>query len=196
MDGLIALSYSTPTLLFMELNNERIYISLDLQSPILNAKMPNNVSWRTLNKQERENNPTLWRQYINKAWKFLSIYNVQVPWNENLDIDNIFKFINDGNDINILFTERDLIGWAWQDKSHADSIKLEKRQIYQSKWLINKKFLFKKSNKGLSLWWIQELKKYYRKEGFTQGVAYIDDWNKGVLKSVLRAGYEIKNWNK
>ena len=194
MDGLIALSCSTLTLLFMELNDERIYISLDLQSPILNAKMPNNVSWRTLNKQERENNPTPWRQYINKAWKFLSIYNEQVPWNENLDINNIFKFINDGNDINILFTERDLIGWAWQDKSHADSVKLKKHQIYQSKWLIDKKFLFKKSNKGLSLAWIQELKKYYQNEGFGQGVAYIDDWNKGVLKSVLRAGYEIDNW--
>ena len=180
----------------MELNDERTYISLDLQSPILNAKMPNNVSWHTLNKQKRKNNPTLWRQYINKAWKFLSIYNEQVPWNENLDINNIFKFINDGNDINILFKEHNLIGWAWQDKSYADSAKLKKHQIYQSKWLIDKKFLFKKSNKGLSLWWIQELKKYYRKEGFTQGVAYIDDWNRGALKSVLRAGYKIKNWNK
>ena len=194
MDGLIALSCSTLTLLFMELNDERIYISLDLQSPILNAKMPNNVSWRTLNKQERENNPTLWRQYINKAWKFLSIYNEQVPWDENLDINNIFKFINDGNDINILLTERDLIGWAWQNKSHADSVKLKKHQIYQSKWLIDKKFLFKKSNKGLSLWWIQELKKYYQNKGFAQGVAYINDWNRGVLKSVLRAGYKIDNW--
>ena len=66
--------------------------------------------------------------------------------------------------------------------------------IYQSKWLIDKNFLFKKSNKGLSLAWIQELKKYYQKEGFSQGVAYIDDWNKGVLKSVLRAGYKIDNW--
>ena len=39
-----------------------------------------------------------------------------------------------------------------------------------------------------------KLKEYYQKEGFTQGVAYIDDWNKGVLKSVLRAGYKIDNW--
>lgn len=196
MDGLIALSCSTLILLFMELNDERIYISLDLQSPILNAKMPNNVSWHTLNKQKRENNPTLWRQYIDKAWKFLSIYNEQVPWNERLDIDDIFKFINDGNDINILTENHDFIGWAWQNKKMADLIRLKKHQIYQSKWLIDKKFLFKKSNKGLSLSWIQELKKYYRNEGFTQGVAYIDGWNKGVLKSVLRAGYEIKNWNK
>ena len=194
MDGLIALSYSTPILLFMQLNNERVYISLDLQSPILNAKMPNNAFWYSLNKRERENNPALWRQYINKAWKFLSIYNEQVPWNENLDIDDIFKFINKGNDINILLKEHDLIGWAWQDKGYAGLIKLKKHQVYQSRWLINKKFLFKKSNKGLSLAWIQELKKYYQKEGFTQGVAYIDDWNKGVLKSVLRAGYKIDNW--
>jgi len=178
----------------MELNNERVYVSLDLKSPILNAKMPNNVSWRTLNKRERENSPTLWQDCINRAWEFLSTYNEQVPWNENLDINDIFKFINNGNDINILFKKDGLIGWAWQDKSHADSFKLEKHQIYQSKWLIDKKFLFKKSNKGLSLAWIQELKKYYQKEGFIQGVAYIDDWNKGVLKSVLRAGYKIDNW--
>ena len=194
MDGLIALSFNTPTLLFMQLNDDRIYISLDLQSPILNAKMPNNVSWRTLNKQKRENNPDLWRQYINKAWRFLSIYNEQVPWNENLDIDDIFKFINDGNDINILFQEDTLIGWAWQNKTIADSFLLGKHQIYQSKWLIDKKFLFKKSNKGLSLSWTQELKKYYRNQGFTQGIAYIDDWNKGALKAVLRAGYKIDNW--
>ena len=179
----------------MELNNERIHISLDLKSPILNAKMPNNVYWHTLNERKREEGPAFWRDCINEAWKFLSTYNGQVPWNENLNINDIFKFINDGNDINILFIERDLIGWAWQNKSRADSIKLKKHQIYQSKWLINKKFLFKKTNKGLSLAWIQELKKYYRKEGFTQGVAYVDDWNKGVLKSVLRAGYEIKKWN-
>lgn len=194
MDGLIALSYNTRTLLFMQLNNERVYISLDLQSPILNAKMPNNVSWHTLNKKNREDDPVFWRDCINKAWKFLSTFNEQVPWNENLDINNIFKFINNGNDINMLFEEHDLIGWAWQNKSNVDSFKLEKHQIYQSKWLIDKKFLFKKSNKGLSLAWIQELKKYYQKESFTQGVAYIDNWNKGVLKAVLRAGYKIDNW--
>lgn len=194
MDGLIALSFNTPTLLFMQLNDERIYISLDLQSPILNAKMPNNVSWHTLNKQKRENNLDLWHQHINKAWRFLSIYNEQVPWNENLDINDIFKFINDKNDINILFQEDALIGWAWQNKTIADSFLLGKHQIYQSKWLIDKKFLFKKSNKGLSFSWIQELKEYYRNQGFTQGVAYIDDWNKGVLKTVLRAGYKIDNW--
>jgi len=178
----------------MQLNDDRIYISLDLQSPILNAKMPNNVSWRTLNKQKRENNPDLWRQYINKAWRFLSIYNEQVPWNENLDIDDIFKFINDGNDINILFQEDALIGWAWQDKKIADSILLQKHQFYTSKLLIDRKFLFKKLNKNLSLAWIQELKKYYLKKGFTQAVAYVDAWNKGVLKSLLKAGYERKKW--
>ena len=194
MDGLIALSFNTQIHSFMQLNDERIYISLDLQSPILNAKMPNNVSWHTLNKQKRENNLDLWQQYINKAWRFLSIYNEQVPWNENLDIDDIFKFINDGNDINILFQENALIGWAWQNKTIADSFLLGKHQIYQSKWLIDKKFLFKKSNKGLSLAWTQELKKYYRNQGFTQGIAYIDDWNKGALKAVLRAGYKIDNW--
>ena len=178
----------------MELNDERVHISLDFQSPILNAKMPNNGYWRTLNKREKENSPTLWLRYIDKAWKFLSVYNQQVPWSENLEINDIFKFINNGNDINILLKEHDLIGWAWQNKSHADSLKLKKYQIYQSKWLIDKKFLFKKSNKGLSLAWIQELKKYYQNEGFVQGVAYIDDWNKGVLKAVLRAGYKIDNW--
>jgi len=178
----------------MEPNNERIFISLDLQSPILNAKMPNNARWHTLNEQKRESSPLFWRHCINKVWKFLSVYNEQVPWNEHLNINDIFKFINDRNDINILFKKHDLIGWAWQNKSRADSIKLKKHQIYQSKWLINKKFLFKKSNKGLSLAWIQELKKYYQNEGFVQGVAYIDDWNKGVLKAVLRAGYKIDNW--
>ena len=178
----------------MELNDERTYISLDLQSAILNTKMPNNGYWHTLNERKRENCPALWRDYINKVWKFLSIFNKQVPWNEHLNINDVFKFINKGNDINILFKERNLIGWAWQDKSYADSFKLKKHQIYQSKWLIDKKFLFRKSNKGLSLAWIQELKKHYRSEGFTQGVAYIDNWNKGVLKSVLRAGYKIDNW--
>ena len=192
MDGQIILSYNTRIRLFMELNDEKVYISLDLQSPILNAKMPNNVSWHTLNKQNRGH----LSQEDSPLWRFLSTYNQQVPWNERLDIDDIFKFINDGNDISILTQGDNFIGWAWQNKQLADSIKLKKHQIYQSKWLIDKRFLFKKSNKGLSLAWIQELKKYYRKEGFTQGVAYIDDWNKGALKSVLRAGYEIKNWNK
>ena len=189
MDGLIALSYNTPIRLFMELNDERIYISLDLQSPILNARIPNNVSWYNLKDLPIHNN-----YYLNKLKNFLFIYNKQVPWNETLDIDDIYKFLRDKNDINILMEGYNFIGWAWQNKSYADSIKLKKHQIYQSKWLINKKFLFKKSNKGLSLAWIQELKKYYQKEGFTQGVAYIDDWNKGVLKSVLRAGYKIDNW--
>ena len=178
----------------MESNDERIYVSLDLQSPILNAKMPNNTHWHTFNKKGRGANPNFWQYCEIEVWKFLSAYNEQVPWNEHLDINDIFKFINDGNDINILFNNCDFIGWAWQNKSYADLIKLKKHQIYQSKWLINKKFLFKKSNKGLSLAWIQELKKYYQNEGFAQGVAYIDDWNKGVLKSVLRAGYKIDNW--
>ena len=180
--------------LFMELNNDRVYIALNLQSPILNAKMPNNVSWHTLTKRSNYT-----EQYLARClplWNFLAIYNQQVPWNGRLNENDIFKFINDGNDINILTENHNFIGWAWQNKRLADSVELKKHQIYQSKWLVDKKFLFKKSNKGLSLWWIQELKKYYRNEGFTQGVAYIDDWNKGVLKSVLRAGYEIKNWNK
>jgi len=210
MDGLTILSYGRQIHLFMQLNNEKVYISLDLQSPILNAKMPNNVSWHTLNKHSRGGGleqvysahtiaffpRSWWSQGDSPLWRFLSTYNQQIPWNERLDIDDIFKFINDGNDINILTENHNFIGWAWQNKRLAGSIELEKHQIYQSKWLIDKRFLFKKSNKGLSLWWIQELKKYYRKEGFAQGVAYIDDWNKGVLKSVLRAGYEIKNWNK
>ena len=46
--------------------------------------------------------------------------------------------------------------------------------------------------KYLSLWWIQQLKLFYRKQGFIEGIAYIDSWNKGVLKSVLRAGYQVK----
>tara|TARA_Y100001963_G_scaffold111714_1_gene154586 strand:- start:565 stop:1107 length:543 start_codon:yes stop_codon:yes gene_type:complete len=180
----------------MQLNDEKIYISLDLESPILNAKLPNNTYWYILNKQERESDPFFWQSCINKTWRFLSVFNKQVPWNESLDINDIFEFINNGNDINILFQEDTLIGWAWQNKTIADSFLLGKHQIYQSKWLIDKKFLFKKSNKELSLGWIQELKKHYRNEGFTQGVAYIDSWNKGVLKSVLRAGYRIRNWNK
>ena len=180
----------------MELNDERIHIALNLQSPILNAKMPNNVSWHNL-----EDLPVSfgWQRndfFLNKLKNFLFIYNEQVPWNEALNIDDIYRFLRDKNDINILIENHNFIGWAWQNKNYADFVKLKKHQIYQSKWLVDKKFLFKKSNKGLSLWWIQELKKYYRNEGFTQGVAYIDDWNKGVLKSVLRAGYEIKNWNK
>jgi len=190
-DGQIALSYNTQIHLFMQSNDERIYISLDLQSPILNAKMPNNVSWHTLTKRTED--------YLHRClplWNLLTVYNQQVPWNEYLDQSDIFKFINDGNDINILTENHDFIGWAWQNKKTAEALKLKKHQIYQSKWLVDKKYLFKKLNKGLSLAWIQELKKYYRSQGFTQGLAYIDDWNKGVLKSVLRAGYEIKNWNK
>jgi len=155
----------------MQSNDERIYISLDLQSPILNAKMPNNVSWYTLTKRTED--------YLHRClplWNLLTVYNQQVPWNEYLDQSDIFKFINDGNDINILTENHDFIGWAWQNKKTAEALKLKKHQIYQSKWLVDKK--------------------YYRSQGFTQGLAYIDDWNKGVLKSVLRAGYEIKNWNK
>ena len=89
MDGQIILSYNTRIRLFMELNDEKVYISLDLQSPILNAKMPNNVSWHTLNKQNRGHLP----QEDSPLWRFLSTYNQQVPWNERLDIDDIFKFL-------------------------------------------------------------------------------------------------------
>ena len=109
-----------------------------------------------------------------------------------MNIDDIYKFLQDKNDINILMENHDVIGWAWQNKKIAESMLLEKHQIYTSKLLINKKFLFKKSNKHLSLWWIQQLKLFYRKQGFIEGIAYIDSWNKGVLKSVLRAGYQVK----
>ena len=68
MDGLIALSCSTLILLFIELNDERIYISLDLQSPILNARIPNNVSWYSLKDLPIHNN-----YYLNKLKNFLFI---------------------------------------------------------------------------------------------------------------------------
>ena len=38
----------------MQSSEERVFISLDLESPNLNAKLPNNVSW--LNLQEIKNN--------------------------------------------------------------------------------------------------------------------------------------------
>ena len=130
----------------MQSSEERVFISLDLESPNLNAKLPNNVSW--LNLQEIKNN---------------------------------------------------FIGWAWQTKSgiiqdYDLTVKLKPHQIYQSKWLVDKKFLYNRQNKNLSLAWIQNLKKFYKKQVFTEGVAYIDSWNKGVLKSCLRSGYKIKNW--
>lgn len=172
----------------MQLNEQKINISLDLKSPILNAKMPNNVSWLNLVDAGIHND-----YILKKIKKLISTFNLQIPWNEELKIDDIEKFIYNGNDINILIQDYDFIGWAWQDKKMADSIPLKPNQIYQSKWFVDKKFLFKKSNKQLSLWWIQQLKQFYRRQGFTEGIAYIDSWNKGVLKSVLKAGYQIKN---
>ena len=176
----------------MELNDERIYVSLDLKSPILNVKLPNNTSW--LNLQEISNN------FIErKINKLILLFNNQIPWNEKLSLENIYKFLNDGNDINILIQDYNFIGWAWQTKSgtiqdHDLIIKLKPHQIYQSKWLVDKKFLYNRQNKNLSFAWIQDLKKFYKKQGFTEGVAYIDSWNKGVVKSCFRSGYKIKNW--
>ena len=186
MAGQTALICKTLIRLYMQLNEEKIYISLDLKSPILNVKTPNNVSWLNLI------NTRIHNDYIlKKIKKLIHKFNSQIPWNEELQIDDVEKFLYSGNDINILIKDYDFIGWAWQDKKVTDSDLLE-GQIYQSKWFVDKKFLFKKSNKHLSLWWIQELKKFYRRQGFTEGTAYIDSWNKGVLKSVLRAGYKIK----
>ena len=134
-------------------------------------------------------------------WIYLS-FNNQIPWNEKLNLENIYKFLNNGNDINILIQDYNFIGWAWQTKSgiiqdYDLTVKLKPHQIYQSKWLVDKKFLYNRQNKNLSLAWIQDLKKFYKKQGFTEGVAYIDSWNRGVLKSCLRSGYKIKNqgWN-
>ena len=113
---------------------------------------------------------------------------------------NVLKKMGiDEEDINILIQDYNFIGWAWQTKSgtiqdHDLIIKLKPHQIYQSKWLVDKKFLYNRQNKNLSLAWIQDLKKFYKKQGFTEGGAYIDSWNKGVLKSCLRSGYKIKNW--
>ena len=169
----------------MQLNEEKINISLDLKSPILNVKMPNNTSW--LNLQEIKND------FVDRKINQLILsFNNQIPWSEKLNLENVYKFLNNGNDINILIQNYDFIGWACQNKKMADSIPLKPNQIYQSKWFVDKKFLFKKSNKHLSLWWIQQLKLFYRKQGFIEGIAYIDSWNKGVLKSVLRAGYQVK----
>ena len=176
----------------MQSSEERVFISLDLESPNLNAKLPNNVSW--LNIQEIKNN------FIERNLnKLILSFNNQIPWNEKLNIENIYKFLNNGNDINILIQDYNFIGWAWQTKSgiiqdYDLTVKLKPHQIYQSKWLVDKKFLYNRQNKNLSLAWIQDLKKFYKKQGFTEGVAYIDSWNKGVLKSCLRSGYKIKNW--
>jgi len=179
-------TYKTLTRLYMQLNEKKIYVCLDLKSPILNVKMPNNVSWLNL-----INTPIHNDYFLKKIKKLICKFNSQVPWNEELKIDDVEKFLYKGNDINMLMQGYDFIGWAWQNKK-ADEFPLLEGQIYQSKWFVDRKFLFKKSNKQLSLWWIQELKKFYKKQGFTEGIAYIDSWNKGVLKSVLRAGYKIK----
>ena len=173
----------------MESNDERIYVSLDLKSPILNVKMPNNTLWYDL-----KNLPIHNDFILKKIKNFLLIFNQQVPWNESLTVDDVLQFLQNDNDINVLLQENHFIGWAWQNKKVADNIKLKKGEIYQSRWLIDKKFLFKKINKGLSIAWIQELKTYYRNNGFNKGLAYIDSWNKGVLRSVLRAGYKINDW--
>lgn len=175
----------------MESSETKIYISLDLESPIMNAILPNNTFIiHDLNELPIHNNFIL-----KKIKKFIKTYNEQVPWSESVQINDIFKFIQDGNDINILMQDYNFIGWAWQNKKIAESMLLEKHQIYTSKLLINKKFLFKKTNKGLLLGWVQEFKKYYKNKGFTQALAYVDDWNRGVLKSLTKSGYKIKNWN-
>ena len=124
----------------MQLSEERIFISLDLESPNLNVKLPNNVSW--VNIQEIHN------KFIERMMnKLILSFNNQIPWNEKLELENIYKFLNDGNDINILIQDYNFIGWAWQTKSgtiqdHDLNVKLKPNQIYQSKWLVNKKFLY------------------------------------------------------
>ena len=93
----------------MQSSEERIFISLDLESPNLNAKLPNNTSW--LNLQEIKNN------FIERNLnKLILSFNNQIPWNEKLNIENIYKFLNNGNDINILIQDYNFIGWAWQTK--------------------------------------------------------------------------------
>ena len=76
----------------MQLNEEKINISLDLKSPILNVKMPNNTSW--LNLQEIKND------FVDRKINQLILsFNNQIPWNEKLNLENVYKFLNDGNDI-------------------------------------------------------------------------------------------------
>ena len=190
MVGQIVLIYNTPIHLFMQSSEEKTYISLDLTSPCLNTEVPNNVSWLNLKDSPIHNDFIL-----KKIKKFILIFNQQVPWRENITIDDVYKFLFNGNDINILIQNSDFIGWAWQNKKEGDFVFLKSHQFYTSKLLIDRKFLFKKTNKHITLWWIQQLKKFYKKQQFTQAVAYVDSWNKGVLKSLLKAGYEIKNWN-
>ena len=145
----------------MRSSEERVFISLDLESPNLNAKLPNNMSW--LNIQEIKNN------FIERNLnKLILSFNNQIPWNEKLNLKNIYKFLNNGNDINILIQDYNFIGWAWQTKSgiiqdHDLTVKLKPHQIYQSKWLVDKKFLYNRQNKNLSLAWIQNLKNTSRK---------------------------------
>ena len=174
----------------MQLKHDKTYIALDLNTLNPNAKRPNNVSWLNLKDAPLHND-----FIFKKVKKFIVIFNEQVPWNEKITVDDIYKFLFKGNDINILMENYNLIGWAWQNKSVGDSNNLKKHQFYTSKLLIDRKFLFKKTNKQLLLWWINQLKIFYRNQGFTEAVGYVDGWNKGVLKSLLRAGYEIKNWS-
>ena len=83
--GRTALNYNTQTRLFMQLNEEKINISLDLKSPILNVKMPNNTSW--LNLQEIKND------FVDRKINQLILsFNNQIPWNEKFS-----TFIIDGS---------------------------------------------------------------------------------------------------
>ena len=70
----------------MQSSEERVFISLDLESPNLNAKLPNNTSW--LNLQEIKNN------FIERNLnKLILSFNNQIPWNEKLNLENIYKFL-------------------------------------------------------------------------------------------------------
>ena len=122
----------------MQLKDDKTYIALDLNTLNPNAKRPNNVSWLNLKDAPLHND-----FIFKKVKKFIVIFNEQVPWNEKITVDDIYKFLFKGNDINILMENYNLIGWAWQNKSVGDSNNLKKHQFYTSKLLIDRKFLFK-----------------------------------------------------
>ena len=174
---------------------------LEAKTLIANAKLPNNPECLEM----RESN---FRGWLPQIASFLQIYNEQVPWiagasttKQNLGTQQLIDFLNqEGNYIDFLAKDGEIIGWVWQYRNLTDltlengkHISLKPNQVYASKWFVPKRVRLSKKYKNLPIKWIFWLNNNFFKRGL-EGVAYIDHWNKIALKSCLRGGWKIKKW--
>lgn len=140
---------------------------------------------------------------------FLQIYNEQMPWiawanrsrNAGLEIGHLINFLSrEDNYVQLLVKDNQIIGWGWIYRNFTDftrksgkSVSLKPNQAYISKWFIPKQIRLTKKYKNLPAQWIHWFNNDCYENNW-EGVAYIDDWNKNVLKACLRSGWKIKKW--